>query len=208
MFGKMVSLLPVESLVAISLKDSGGDKLRERKSLNFKNERKIRARLPPWPVRRGECKIEKTGGARDETKLSESVGWSHVSLSERYPWDDQQDSCGVKKISGSSGLIGCSGEWSSEEKGQDSAQHHQPGEGGWVFHDWGKETVKEDRMIEDGIWLTIGYLLDIGWISVGYRLDIGWISGINESQILVNFSKMSFKYRSDFGQISVRFGQK
>ena len=47
MFRKMVSLLPVESLVAISSKDSGGDRLRERKSLNFRNERKMRARPPP-----------------------------------------------------------------------------------------------------------------------------------------------------------------
>ena len=31
MLRKMVSLLPVESLVAISSKDSGGGKLRERK---------------------------------------------------------------------------------------------------------------------------------------------------------------------------------
>ena len=58
MLRKMVSLLPVESLVAISSKDSGGGKLRERKSLNFRNDRKMRARPPPWPVRRGECKIE------------------------------------------------------------------------------------------------------------------------------------------------------
>ena len=47
MFRKMVSLLPVESLVDISSKDSGGDKLRERKSLNFRNDRKMRARPPP-----------------------------------------------------------------------------------------------------------------------------------------------------------------
>ena len=37
MLRKMVSLLPVESLVAMSSKDSGGDKLRERKSLSFRN---------------------------------------------------------------------------------------------------------------------------------------------------------------------------
>ena len=47
MLRKMVSLLPVESLVTISSKDSGGDKLRERKSLNFRNYRKMRARPPP-----------------------------------------------------------------------------------------------------------------------------------------------------------------
>ena len=35
---KMVSLLPVESLVAISSNDSGGGKLRVRKSLNFRND--------------------------------------------------------------------------------------------------------------------------------------------------------------------------
>ena len=29
--------------------------------------------------------------------------------------------------------------------GQDSAQHHQPGGGGWEFHDWRKEKAKEDR---------------------------------------------------------------
>ena len=35
MLRKMVSLLPVESLVAISSKDSGLGKLRERKSFEF-----------------------------------------------------------------------------------------------------------------------------------------------------------------------------
>ena len=38
MLRKMVSLWPVESLVAISSKDSGGDKLREQKSSNFRNQ--------------------------------------------------------------------------------------------------------------------------------------------------------------------------
>ena len=47
MLRKMVSLLPVESLVAISSKDSGGDKLREWKSLNFRNDQKMRARSLP-----------------------------------------------------------------------------------------------------------------------------------------------------------------
>ena len=47
MLRKMVSLLPVESLVAMSSKDSGGDRLRARKSLNFKKERKMTARPPP-----------------------------------------------------------------------------------------------------------------------------------------------------------------
>lgn len=47
MLRKMVSLLPVESLVAISSKDSGGGKLRVRKSLNFRYDRKMRARPPP-----------------------------------------------------------------------------------------------------------------------------------------------------------------
>ena len=47
MLRKIVSLLPVESLVAISSKDSGGERLRERRSLNFRNDRKMRARPPP-----------------------------------------------------------------------------------------------------------------------------------------------------------------
>ena len=47
MLRKIVSLLPVESLVAIGSKDSGGGKLRVRKSLNFKYDRKMRARPPP-----------------------------------------------------------------------------------------------------------------------------------------------------------------
>ena len=47
MLRKMVSLLPVESLEAISSRDSGGGKLRERKSLNFRNGQKMRARPPP-----------------------------------------------------------------------------------------------------------------------------------------------------------------
>ena len=47
MLRKMVSLLPVERLVAISLKDSGGGKLRQQKSLNFKNDQKMRARPSP-----------------------------------------------------------------------------------------------------------------------------------------------------------------
>ena len=47
MLRKMVSVLPVESLVAISSKDSGRGKLRVRKSLNFRNDRKMRARPPP-----------------------------------------------------------------------------------------------------------------------------------------------------------------
>ena len=58
MLRKIVSLLPVESVVAMSSKNSGGGKLRVRKSLNFRYDRKMRARPPPWPVRRGECKIE------------------------------------------------------------------------------------------------------------------------------------------------------
>ena len=44
MLRKIVSLLPVESLVAMSSKDSGGGKLRVRKSLNFRYDRKMRAR--------------------------------------------------------------------------------------------------------------------------------------------------------------------
>ena len=44
MLRKMVSLLPVESLVVMSSKDSGGEKFRERKTLNFRNDRKMRAR--------------------------------------------------------------------------------------------------------------------------------------------------------------------
>ena len=47
MLRKMVSLLPVESLVAISSKDSVGGKLRVRKSLNLRNDRKMIARPPP-----------------------------------------------------------------------------------------------------------------------------------------------------------------
>ena len=47
MLRKMVSLLPVESLVAIRSKVSGVDELRERKSLNFRHDRKMRARPPP-----------------------------------------------------------------------------------------------------------------------------------------------------------------
>ena len=47
MLRKMVSLLPVENSVAISSKDSGGGELRVRKSLNFRNDRKMRARPPP-----------------------------------------------------------------------------------------------------------------------------------------------------------------
>ena len=47
MLRKMVSLLPVESLVVMSSNDSGEEKLRERKSLNFRNDRKMRARPPP-----------------------------------------------------------------------------------------------------------------------------------------------------------------
>ena len=47
MLRKMVSLFPVESLVAMSSKDSGGGKLRVWKSLNFRNDRKMRARPPP-----------------------------------------------------------------------------------------------------------------------------------------------------------------
>ena len=35
MLRKMVSLLPVESLVVMSSKDSGGEKFRERKTLNI-----------------------------------------------------------------------------------------------------------------------------------------------------------------------------
>ena len=47
MLRKMVSLLPVESLVAISSKDSGGGKLRERKSLNFKIVDRVSGRICP-----------------------------------------------------------------------------------------------------------------------------------------------------------------
>ena len=47
MFRKMASLLPVEGIVAISSKDSGGGKLRVRKNLNFRYDRKMRARPPP-----------------------------------------------------------------------------------------------------------------------------------------------------------------
>ena len=37
---EVTSLLPVESLVAISSKDLGRDKLQEWKSLNFRNDQK------------------------------------------------------------------------------------------------------------------------------------------------------------------------
>ena len=47
MLRKMVSLLPVESIVAISSKESGRDRLQERKSLNLRNDKKMRARPPP-----------------------------------------------------------------------------------------------------------------------------------------------------------------
>ena len=61
-----------------------------------------------------------------------SVGWSALSK------------IVVEWSSGSSWLIECSSElFKCSEKDQDSAQHHQPGKGGWVCHDWGKETVED-----------------------------------------------------------------